>query len=158
MDHKDVTAFVNSPRFVPILIGIVCIILAVFIFEVGVVVGFHKAEFAEHWQENYDRNFGPSMMYGMPGSGMPNPHGATGKIISITPPTFIIAGGNEPEKIVRVSDDTIIRNGNQTVGTSTLAAGEYVVILGVPNDEGEIEAGLIRVLPAPAGTGSTTTP
>jgi hypothetical protein len=155
MDHKDIVAFANSPRFVPVLVGIGAVIAAVFIFEVGVVVGFHKAQFAGHWEENYERNFGDSQMFGIPG-GVPNGHGANGKIVSVTYPTFIIASDHDQEKVVRVDDDTIIRNGNANAATSSLVAGTYVVIVGMPDDEGEIEAGLIRILPPPPGTSSTT--
>jgi len=146
----------NSPRFVPILIGIACVIIAVFVFEAGVAVGFHKAEYAAHWEENYDRNFGPSMMYGMPGGGVPNPHGANGRIIDITLPTFVISGGNGPERVVNTSDDTVVRNGNQTLAPNDLTVGEYVVVLGTPSDDGNVEASLIRILPPPPAAASST--
>jgi len=146
----------NSPRFVPILIGICCVIIAVFVFEAGIAVGFHKAEYAGHWEENYDRNFGPSMMYGMPGGGVPNPHGATGRIIDITLPTFVISGGNGPERIVSTNDDTMVRNGNQTLSPTDLTVGEYVVVLGTPSDDGNVDASLIRILPPPPAAASST--
>lgn len=139
----------NSPRFVPILVGIGCLVIAVFIFEAGVAVGFHKAEYAGHWEENYDRNFGPSMMLGMPGTGVPNPHGANGRIIDLTLPTFVIAGGSGPERIIVTNDDTIVRDGNKSLAPSDLSIGQYVVVLGSPTDDGTVDATLIRVLPPP---------
>lgn len=156
MNHKDIIAFMNSPRFVPILVGIGCIIIAVFIFEAGIAVGFHKAEYVGHWEENYNRNFGPSMMYGMPGGGIPNPHGANGRIVNITLPTFVIDGGNGPERVVETSEDTLVRNGNTALTPNDLTVGEYVVVLGTPADNGDVDASLIRILPPPPGTPRTS--
>ncbi|HVW71979.1 MAG TPA: hypothetical protein VHB93_02385 [Candidatus Paceibacterota bacterium] len=151
MDHKDISAFINSPRFVPVLVGIGCVVIAVFIFEAGIAVGFHKAEYAGHWEENYDRNFGSVMHFGVPDGGVPNPHGANGRIVDITLPTFVIDGGSGPERVVETDDDTVVRNGNTALTPDDLSIGEYVVVLGTPTDNGDVDASLIRILPPPPG-------
>lgn len=156
MDHKDIAAFMNSPRFVPILVGIGCVIIAVFIFEAGVAVGFHKAAYTGHWEENYDRNFGTAVFMGVPGAGMPNPHGANGRIIDLALPTFVIAGGSGPERIIVTNDDTIVRDGNKSLAPTDLSIGEYVVVLGSPTDDGTVDATLIRILPPPPSPASAS--
>jgi len=156
MNHQDIASFMKSNTLVKVLAGLGVLIIAVFIFEAGMVVGFHKAAFTYHWQENYEHNFGPSGMGLMPGAGAPNPHGTEGKIVSVSLPTFVVAGPNENERTIFVDDDTIIRDGAATVNTSDLAVGKFVIVLGAPDDTGVVKASFIRVMPPAAAT--TTAP
>ncbi len=143
MNHTDIKAFVKSHTFFKIVAILGACVIALVIFEAGVMVGFHKASFAYHWQEHYGDNFG---MAGGMGRGGPNPHGTTGRIVSVSLPTFVVAGPDENERTVEVDDDTIIRDGNATASTTDLAPGKTVVVLGTPNDTGTIDAGFIRVM------------
>jgi hypothetical protein len=118
------------------------------VFELGEFVGFHKASFASRWEENYEHNFG-GLPQGMAtfNRRIPNPHGAAGKIVSVTAPTFSIVGDFENEKTIRVASSTIIRKGDQEVTFKELVVGESAVVIGTPNEQGEIDATLIRILP-----------
>lgn len=156
MNHTDIQAFVRSHTFVKILAILGALIIALFIFEAGIVVGFHKASFAYHWQENYERNFGPTGGAFMPGRGAPNPHGTTGKIVSVSLPTFVVAGSGENERTVQIMDNTIIRDGGAVVTSSDVTSGKYVTVLGAPDDEGVVEAGFIRIMPQPSATSTAT--
>ncbi len=154
MNHADIKTFVNSHTFVKVLAVLGTLIIALFIFEAGVVVGFHKASFASHWQENYAHNFGgPGGFFN---TQVPNPHGTAGKIVSLSLPTFVVAGPDENERTVELDDDTIIRDGAATVDSNDLTVGKFVVIIGTPNDNGIVDARLVRIMPAP-GTSTTAT-
>lgn len=150
MDSKDIAAFAKSHRFISVLTVIGFLIIAIVVFEAGVAVGFRKASFASHWQDNYARNFGdPRQMVVLPG-GTPNPNGAFGSVESVSLPTFVVDGKGEPEKMVLITDSTVIREGN-VVGTSTdIVPGANVVVIGSPSDDGVVEAQLIRILPGQA--------
>ena len=97
------------------------------------------------------------MMYGvMPGKGLPDPHGAAGIVVSAMLPTFTVTAPGRAEEVVRVGDDTIIRDGALTVTADDIVPGKYVVVIGMPGDEGAIDARFVRVLPPPPTATSTS--
>ena len=121
------------------------------ILQLGIFIGYHKATFARDWSDSYGRNFGmerPDSFRGMMRGGLPMPHGSVGKILTVTLPTFVIEDKDGTEKTIIVSDTTILREGPNTASSSTLHADDFVVILGEPNTEGQIEAKLIRIMPS----------
>jgi hypothetical protein len=149
MNQEKISRFIDSLTM-PRVIGIIFVIgIAAAIFELGVFVGFHKAAYVFHWEQHLNRGFGE------PGRGdalffnaaVPNPHGAAGTVVSISLPTFVIAGNAESEKVIRIGTTTIIRQGFTATSSSALKKGEVAVVLGEPNEAGEIEAALIRILP-----------
>ncbi len=157
----NLKSFSQSISFKKALCVIGAIIVAILIFQAGVFVGFKKANFSYKWGENYHRNFGgprsgfmaPFMTDFMMGKDFLNSSGAFGKIIKIELPTMIIQGQNEAEKSVLIKEDTIIRRFNENIGSDNLKAGDQIVVIGEPNDKGQIEAKLIRVMPSTPPTG-----
>jgi hypothetical protein len=150
----------ESKTLVKVLYILVFLIIAKTIFFAGMMVGFHKASFGHDWGENYNENFirgrgfpGPNGLGMMDSFGMmnsfPNAHGATGKIIKIELPNIIVEGKDDTEKVVSLDSDTKIQNGRDVVAEEDLALDDFVVVIGVPNDKGVIEAKLIRVIPKP---------
>lgn len=131
-------------------------------FKAGTFVGFRKAGFSYQWGENYHRNFGgpargfmaPFMME----KEYLNPHATFGKIIKIELPVIIIQGQNEAEKSVLIKDDTNIRRLSETVKSADLKVADQVVIIGEPNNSGQIEAKLIRIMPLPSSVSASSTP
>lgn len=140
-----------------IITGIL-LILVIFLlgFQLGTMVGFKKANFSYKWGENYHKNFaGPRDGFmremGMMGPGNKEfiePHGTIGEIIKIDNQSIIIKGQDEVEKIINVKDDTVIKNLNTDVKIENLKANDLIVVLGSPNDSGQIDAKLIRIMPS----------
>jgi hypothetical protein len=133
-------------------IGALIVILIVF--QAGVFVGFKKASFSYRGGDNYSRMFGERNrgIPQFPGTNMMDPsnaHGTSGKIISVQLPTIIIADNDNTEKTALVSEKTLIMNFREQMKTSDLKVNDFVVIIGTPNDEGQIEARLIRIMPTP---------
>ncbi|MFH1170361.1 MAG: hypothetical protein V1704_02280 [Candidatus Vogelbacteria bacterium] len=146
MNYQDLT---QSKKFRGIVTGFSIAVIVLLIFQIGVMFGYRKAHFSARLGDNYFRAFDsrPSgFPFGMMGSDLPGGHGAVGKIVSITLPTFILASSDNVEKIILVKNDTIIRHFRETLATSNLALNDSVVVLGTPNDQGEIEAQLIRII------------
>ncbi len=125
------------------------------IFQAGVSVGFHKASFGRDWGENYGRNFG--MMRGgdkgFPIGGMmnqgnfPNAHGTVGKIIKNELPIIVVQDKDGTEKFILINDDTSIRSEKENINGSDLKVDDFIVVIGSPNEEGQIVAKLVRLMP-----------
>lgn len=143
---------INRDTLKWVVISLVGLAVIVLIFGTGMVVGGMKAKFSYRWAESYHKNFaGPRggffgdwrKMPPMPGDFIEG-HGAFGEIIELKDNGFVIKGRGDVEKIVIITEDTIIKRGMETV-RDNLEVGNRVVIIGSPNEEGQIEAKLIRV-------------
>ena len=140
-----------------IFTGIVCVVVALLIFQLGMWVGYRKGTFTCQFTGPYERMFGmrerdesfiPGMFQQEIGG-----HGSAGKVVSIQTSTIIIADANNVETTIQVTDDTLIRKFRDTISLKDITVGDTVVVLGVPNSQGQIDAKLIRVMPALPGTG-----
>ena len=138
--------------------------LALIIFSLGIMVGFHKAEFSYHWGENYDRLFGMprdlgrnkipdnpprSVLGNLGGNEFSGGNSAVGSIIKFdsVSSTLYIKGDDNVEKNIVIDTRTLIRMGPKTIQPADLKTDDKVVILGVPSSTGQIEARFIRVFP-----------
>jgi hypothetical protein len=150
--YKDLKEFVQSKLFRGILMGIGIAIVVLFIFQAGVAVGYRKAAFAFRFGDNYYRAFGdhgPRLFQVPVSGGFIEAHGAAGRVVSINLPTFVMADRDNLEKVVLISDDTIVRRLDETVQPSDLLIDDFAVVLGSPNEDSQIEAKLIRIFPLP---------
>jgi hypothetical protein len=151
MLDMDIKTYIKSPWFKGVITGLCLAVIMLLIFQAGVMVGFRKAMFMSRFGDMYYRGFEgqPGKFIGMfEGDGIAS-HGAVGKIISVNLPTFVIEGPEQLERIVRVESDTEIRRFRDTASSSDLVSGEFVVVIGEPNDDAEITAKLIRIMPPP---------
>lgn len=126
-------------------------------------MGERKATFSQRFGDNFERNFrgpdGGMMFPGFPGEGpMPGGHGAVGEIISIALPNIIVAGPDNLEKTIVIGTDTRIREFQSELNAEDLTVGDHIITLGEPNEEGQIEAKLVRLLPPPPGAPSDSQP
>lgn len=148
----ELNKFFQSKGFklsVLIICGLIIVLAA---FWAGLFIGFRQARFSFAWGENYHRNFGG------PGQMMPPdlnarnfipPHGVFGKVIKIDGSTLVIKGSDGMEKLVIVNENTAIQEFRDQVQLNDLKVDDEIVVIGEPNDSGQIEAKLIRLLPAP---------
>jgi len=139
-----------------IIVGLLAIVAIVLVFGLGVLVGEKKAKFSYHWAEHYHRMFaGPKA--GFLGSLRTSPfppfdefiegHGTFGEIIKIEGNNLVVKGRGNVEKVIIVTEKTVIKSGREDIKFSDLKIGDMIVIIGSPNDKGQIEAKLIRVFP-----------
>jgi len=97
--------FFQSKTFKGILIGIGAVIIFLFIFRLGMTVGFKKADFSYKWGENYHQNFaGPKRGFfrelgGMGDRDFIGAHGIFGKVLKIEGSEMVISGQDNAEKI-----------------------------------------------------------
>lgn len=151
----NIKEYIKSSSFKGILIGICVAIIALIILQAGITIGERRAKFAGRFGDSFERNFrnpreGGFMRGTMPGgSDMPGGHGAVGQIVSIALPQIVVAGPDNLEKTVKISDSTEIREFRNTVQADKLKVGDFIVVLGIPNTTGEVDAKLVRLLPPP---------
>lgn len=123
------------------------LILLVGTFAAGLNIGRREARFSESWGRYYPQNFGYVMP--PPESGrmmMFNAHGVFGTILSIDKNTLTIKGTDNTEKTVLISSGTTIRQNTQDLKTMDLKVNQQIVVIGTPNEQGQINAELIRIL------------
>lgn len=137
----------------PYIIATALVVLALFIliFKLGTIIGFKRASFACQWGENYKNNFAgekrdfflppPPMMMGK----QPRPHGLFGTIIKYENSNLVIKDGNNEETVVLINNDTKIFNNDGTENQMQLSPESRVVVIGRPNNQGQVEAKIIRV-------------
>lgn len=148
----------HSHRSKKILKSIGLFIIILVSFQAGIMVGFHKAAFSYRFGENYYNEFegkhhGNDLMHN---ERFPDSHGAMGKVVSVHLPSLIIVDPSNTEKVVVLDDDTLVRRYRDTLPQGELKVGDFIVAIGSPNEKGEIEAKLIRLLPPPPTFNITT--
>ena len=127
--------------------GIVIILCA---FQIGIFVGYHKASFSCQWGDRYHQLFGGPRrgFFGdFEGHGFMDAHGMFGIVLKIVGNNVIIKDKDEAEKTVIVGSDVTIQRAAHIVHVGDIAIGEQVVIIGSPNEQGQIEAKFIRLFP-----------
>jgi hypothetical protein len=133
-----------------VIVGLAGFVVLILVFGAGVKVGTLKAQYSYRWADNYHKNFaGPrGGFFGdwqrFPAEDFIGGHGAFGEIIEMKDNGFVIKGPENAEKVVITNQNTTIVKGRETIKDG-LKVGDRVVIIGSPNDEGQIEAKLIRI-------------
>lgn len=164
---NGVNKFLQSKIFKIIIIAVGAIIVFLFVFKLGVFVGERKASFSYRWGENYHRNFGgprEGFFGDFSGKDFIDAYGVVGQIIKIDvfpasagsssaeTGALVIKGRDSVEKIVAVKKDTVIKRNQENVKIGDLKNGDFIVVIGNPNDKGQIEAKFIRLMPPPGAS------
>jgi hypothetical protein len=148
----DIKEYIKSQSFRGIIIGIVIAVIMLLIFQAGVFVGYRKASFAYRFGDNYYQVFdkrAPSP-FGFPlHDKFRASHGAAGEVMSISLPNLVVVGPDSVEKTVLISDDTLVRKLDGEVKPEDIKTGDFLVVIGTPEENSQIRAKLIRILPPP---------
>jgi len=146
--------FLQSKLLKGVIIGVGIFAVLTLVFSLGVFVGLEKAEYSFRWADQYHRNFG-GPQGGFLGDFMganrdfANANGSFGQIINIDAPSKILTvkDVSNVENNILVGDKTIIIYQRKNIKISDLKVDENVVIIGEPDNYGQIQAKLIRVMP-----------
>ncbi len=151
--------FFQSKTFGGILLSIAGLIILVVVFKFGVFVGMRKASFSFKWADQYHRNFaGPQEGFfgDYVHTQATNDDSVFGKIIKVTfsqdqtkPSQISVNGSDNVEKVILVDETTVIRRQMKNITLSDLNVSDTIVVIGEPNDLGQIQAKLIRVMSMP---------
>ena len=156
MENKNIF---DSKLFGIIILSVTGLIVISFVFGVGVFVGMKKADFSFKWANEYHHNFGGpqgGFLGNMMSQDFTNSNGVFGKIIKIDisgeNTALTINDKDNVEKIVSSGNETTVRFQRRNEKVSDLKVGDSIVVVGEPQSNGQIEAELIRVMPAaPSG-------
>lgn len=145
----------ESKIFGIVILSITGLIVLCFVFGLGVSVGTRRADFSYKWAEQYHNNFaGPVQGFFEsildPQTEFIDSSGVIGQVIKIDGATLTIKGSDNVEKIIIAGKETLIMCQRQKLKLSELKSGDSVVIVGEPNNNGQVEADLIRIMPIPA--------
>lgn len=149
----DIKPYLKKYAFPLAIVAMIWLVVLLLAFKLGVSLGKRQAEFTCQWSENYHRNFG-----GPPPGGFlqlldrddqVQAHGVFGTVIQAATGSLIVKQNDGVEKVVLVGDDTVIQLLRQRVPLSEVHVNEWAVVLGEPNDQGQIQATFIRLLPPP---------
>ncbi len=148
---EKIKQFVQSRVFRWAMGGVGVLIVFLLVFKAGEFVGFRKAGFSYRWGENYYRGMvGPRegvMPRGFEPRDFMMGHGTFGSVISVSSSSLVIKGNDGAERVVLITQKTEIRRFRDTIVPDDLKLNDRVTIIGAPNDAGQIEARLIRVMP-----------
>ena len=127
------------------------LVVLVLVFGTGVKVGAWKARFSYQWGDNYQKNFvGPHRgIMGFRDRGFMGGHGISGSIIALGNNALTIQSSDGIERFIVLTDDTTIIRFRESLRPEELRVDDQVVVIGRPNDTGQIEAKFIRVMPYP---------
>jgi hypothetical protein len=148
-----IVSFWHSKLLYGILIGISGMIILLTVFALGRMTGYRKAEFSYRWGENYHKNFaGPrgGFLEGMMDRGYIEGHGVFGIILRRDGDQVVVRGRDDVEKIIILKSATVIRRFGDSVKQEELKENDRIVVIGIPNDQGQIEAQYIRIMPSPS--------
>jgi hypothetical protein len=91
--------------------------------------------------------FFPGMERKIEGRDFIESRGVFGSIIKINNSDIVVKGRDNVEIVVLIKDNTAIMMGRQTITIKELVINDNIVVVGEPNESGQIEAKLIRVMP-----------
>jgi hypothetical protein len=141
----------ESKLFRVTVLSIAGLIVLIFVFGLGVFVGTKRADFSFRWAEAYHTNFGGpqgGFLGNIMGQEFTDANGVFGQIIKIDNESLTVKGRDNVEKIILTTDKTSILLQRKNIKLSDLKVGYNVVVIGDPNNNGQIQAELIRVMPA----------
>lgn len=150
-EQQNNKKFIHHDILKWIILGLFIIAIIILVFGVGILVGERKAKFSYRWAEQYHKMFaGPRVGFfsnwrSFPRGGYIEAHGSFGEIIKIKENEFVIKGKENIEKVILITEKTIIKKAREVIKKEDLRVGNWVVIIGSPNEDGKIEAKMIRV-------------
>lgn len=150
----DFNKIFQSKTFKYVLYGIGALIVLLIVFRLGMAVGFKKAGFSYSWGESYHRNFGGprgGFLKDFAEDSFINGYGTVGRIMKVGSSTIVMRGQDNVEKIVLVKDTTSITRNRETIKSVDLKVDDYIVVIGDPNNTGQVDAKFIRVMLSQSG-------
>lgn len=151
----------ESKIFAYLIWSLIIFTAVLLVFKIGVIVGSRQANFSCQWGDNYHKNFaGPKRGFGgdFNNKEFMDANGLFGQIIKVDGHNFIIRGKNDMEVFIRLNDGTIIKRFKETVAPRDLTINDMAVIIGEPNNVGQIDARFVRLLPPPGAANNLPEP
>lgn len=145
--------FWASPVQRRIAISIIAVVAGLLILRLGMFIGHVQAALSLRAGDNYfraiDGRDARNTLFFV-SNDMPSAHGAVGRVLSVSLPTFVVASPDNVEKTVVVSTGTVVRRFRDAIPATDIKPNDFTVVLGNPDGSGRIRAELVRIMPTPA--------
>ncbi|GEM_PF-1073057 len=155
---RDMVKHPSTHKFLKVLS---VVLVAIFIFSLGMAVGFFKGQFSERWDKHYMEVLGgprsPLSVFSDRDDRAPTPHGTAGQIISSNNGQILVKGPGDIENVVIINPNTVIHQSHQQGTTTDIKTGSWVTAIGLPDESGRLVASFIRIMPPPTENPQTTT-
>ncbi len=143
---------VITSKRIQVLLGVlILLILICFAFMIGAKAGERRSRHFCNWSENYPemmRPHGDARPMITPFRPMPLPNGTFGRVLSTTGTSILIEGQDRFQQSVLINSSTTIRTDQGETSSTAIQPTMEVGVFGKPNQQGQIEAYLIRLFPA----------
>jgi hypothetical protein len=149
---ENIFAFIKSRTFKIIMVATFGLALLVGAFGLGAMTGYRTAMFSYAWGENYHRNFGGprgGLIRDFNGADFIDAHGTFGEVVKLDGPAVIIRGRDGVEKVILTGNDASVRRLGDNVRESEIKIDDKIIVIGDPNNDGQIVAKFIRIVPPP---------
>jgi len=150
---NKIKTFFQSKYFIGTVKIVGVFFVLFFVFEIGMFFGFQKASFSFRAGENYFREMRGAPndpMLGIRGGDFTNSHGSIGKIIKISLPNVLIEDRDNTEKNILINNNTVLKSDKGDIKPENLKEGQFVMVIGSPDNDSDIDAKLVRIMPTPA--------
>jgi hypothetical protein len=135
--------FLESKKIKIVLIVLASLIVILVVFGLGITIGYDRANFTSHFDQNYYHNFNP----GAPAGPM-SEHGISGTVIDVSSSSISVQDPANNEHSIAIAPDTVIREMDNTILITDVKIGDQIVVIGEPNPQGQVYARFIRVFAA----------
>ncbi len=142
-----------TSRVAQIILGILAVLILMCVsFLAGVKASERRMRHFSNWSTNYPEMMrshrGDRMIRPLPKRvSMPLPNGVFGRVLSATGTNLVIDGQDTFEQNVLITSSTAIRTERGTATLQDIQPNTEVGVFGAPNEQGQIEAHLIRLFP-----------
>ena len=143
----EIDKITESKAFKYFMVIVPVLIILILVFGLGVYVGYRKAKFSYSWGENYEKNFPKKRGFlgFMPGDIM-NAHGTVGSVSEINGNIIVLKDNDGTQKsILTSSSTTVISRPGTDLKLQDIKVNDAITVIGTPNNQGQIEAKLIRI-------------
>lgn len=154
MNKEEIKSFIESKKTAHLMTVILVIACTIIVFHVGEEFGYKKYEIMNRMSGGYYKTFGPGDNRRMGPLGylfddQTNTHGVSGKVINVTADKILVEDDEGIEKNVLVDNKTIIKKQRLSIKESEIKIDDFIIVIGSPTSDGQIDAKIIRILPAP---------
>ena len=161
MNKEDAKSFLESKKIARIMAAVIIMAGIIFVFHIGEEFGYKKAELMDQVSGNYYKTFGPgdprkTGPLGYLFDDQTGTHGVAGKVANVTAGKIVVEDNEGIEKTVTTDSDTIIKKQRNTISINDIQPDDFIVVIGSPNANGEIDAKIIRVVPPPITQATST--
>ena len=154
MNKEEVKSLLESKKTERLMTVILIIACVIIVFHTGEEFGYKKEQLMDNVSNGYYKTLGPGDVrrtgpFGYLFDDQTGTHGVSGKVISVTADKILVEDNEGIEKTVLVDSNTTIKKQRATISESDIKPDDFMIVIGSPTTDGQVDAKIIRILPPP---------